>query len=120
MLLGQAGYFGLLIFLPIWHLILVPSVMNKYITLLMTVGPLLLPLWGILKQKPYTYAWSNFIVLIYMIHGLTLIWDRPDERIYVIIELILTAMMFIGCSYFAKFRGQELGLSIRKNKEEAS
>jgi len=118
MILGQAGYFGLLIFLPIWHLILVPSVMDKYITLLLTVGPLLLPLWGILKQKPYTYAWSNFIVLIYMIHGLTLIWDRPDERAYVIIELILTAMMFIGCSYFAKFRGQELGLSIRKKKDE--
>ncbi len=118
MILGQTGYFGLLIFLPIWNLILVPSVMDKYITLLLTVGPLLLPMWGILKQKPYTYAWSNFIVLIYMIHGLTLIWDRPDERVYVIIELILTAMMFIGCSYFAKFRGQELGLSIRKKKEE--
>lgn len=118
MILGQTGYFGLLIFLPIWNLILVPSVMDKYITLLLTVGPLLLPMWGILKQKPYTYAWSNFIVLIYMIHGLTLIWDRPDERVYVIIELILTSMMFIGCSYFAKFRGQELGLSIRKKKEE--
>jgi len=119
MILGQSGYFGLLIFLPIWHLILVPSVMDKYITLLLTVGPLLLPLRGILKQKPYTYAWSNFIVLIYMIHGLTLIWDRPDERFYVVIELMLTAMMFIGCSYFAKFRGQELGLSIRKKKEES-
>jgi len=119
MILGQAGYFGLLIFLPIWHLILVPSVMDKYITLLLTVGPLLLPMWGIIKQKPYTYAWSNFIVLIYMIHGLTLIWDRPDERLYVIIELVLSFMMFIGCSYFAKFRGQELGLSIRKKKEES-
>jgi uncharacterized membrane protein len=118
MILGQAGYFGLLIFLPIWHLILVPSVMDKYITLLLTVGPLLLPMLGILKRKPYTYAWSNFIVLFYMLHGLTLIWDRPDERVYVIIELILSFMMFIGCSYFAKFRGQELGLSIRKKKED--
>lgn len=118
MILGQAGYFGLLIFLPIWHLILVPSVMDKYITLLLTIGPLLLPLRGIVKQQPYTYAWSNFIVLIYMIHGLTLIWDRPDERLYVIVELLLTSMMFIGCSYFAKFRGQELGLSIRKKKQE--
>lgn len=118
MILGQTGYFGLLIFLPIWNLILVPSVMDKYITLLLTVGPLLLPMWGILKRKPYTYAWSNFIVLFYMLHGLTLIWDRPDERVYVVIELILTFMMFIGCSYFAKFRGQELGLSIRKIKED--
>lgn len=116
--LGQAGYFGLLIFLPLWHLILVPSEMNKYVTFLLTVGPLLLPLRGILKRQPYTYAWSNFIVMFYLLHGLTLIWDRPDERLYVIVELILALMMFIGCSYFAKFRGQELGLSIRKKKDE--
>lgn len=116
--LGQAGYFGLLIFLPLWHLILVPSEMNKYVTFLLTVGPLLLPLRGILKRQPYTYAWSNFIVMFYLLHGLTLIWDRPDERLYVIVELILALMMFSGCSYFAKFRGQELGLSIRKKKDE--
>lgn len=118
LILGQAGYFGLLIFLPLWHLILVPSEMNKYVTLLLTVGPLLLPLKGILKRQPYTYAWANFIVMLYLLHGLTLIWDRPDERLYVIVELILALMMFIGCSYFAKFRGQELGLSIRKKKDE--
>lgn len=118
MLLGQTGYFGLLMFLPIWHLILVPSTMGKWTTLVITVVPLLLPMWGIITRKPYTYAWSNFIVLFYMLHGLTLIWDRPDERLYVIIELILAAMMFVGCSYFAKFRGQELGLSIRKKKEQ--
>tara|TARA_B110000046_G_C12784882_1_gene310591 strand:+ start:34 stop:420 length:387 start_codon:yes stop_codon:yes gene_type:complete len=118
LILGQAGYFGLLIFLPLWHLILVPSEMNKYVTFLLTVGPLLLPLKGILKRQPYTYAWSNFIVMFYLLHGLTLIWDRPDERLYVVTELVLALMMFVGCSYFAKFRGQELGLSIRKKKDE--
>ncbi len=119
LILGQTGYFGLLIFLPLWHLILVPSEMNKYVTFLLTVGPLLLPLKGILKRQPYTYAWSNFIVMFYLLHGLTLIWDRPDERLYVVTELVLALMMFIGCSYFAKFRGQELGLSIRKKKDES-
>jgi len=118
MWLGQTGYFGLIIFLPIWNLWLVPSEMSIATTLVITLVPLLLPLSGILKRRPYTYAWSNFIVLFYMLHGLTLIWDRPDERPYVIIELVLTTMMFIGCSYFAKFRGQELGLSIRKKKEQ--
>jgi len=119
MWLGQTGYFSLIIFLPIWHLWLVPSTMNVVTTLVLTLVPLLLPLSGILKRRPYTYAWSNFIVLFYMLHGLTLIWDRPDERLYVVIELVLATMMFVGCSYFAKFRGQELGLSIRKKKESS-
>ena len=79
----------------------------------------LLPLPGILKRNPYTYAWANFIVLLYLLHGLTLIWDRPDERLWVVIELVLASMMCTGCMYFAKYRGQELGLSIRKKKEES-
>ena len=103
--------------MPLWHVLIVPSQMSKLTTLLFTVGPLLLPLAGILKRNPYTFAWANFIVLFYMLHGLTLIWDRPDERLWVCIELLLASMMFIGCSYFAKFRGQELGLSIRKKKD---
>lgn len=112
------GYFGLLMFLPLWHIVLVPSEMAKATVLLLTVGPLLLPLPGILKRNPYTFAWANFIALFYLLHGLTLIWDRPDERVWVVVELVLTTMMLIGCMYFAKFRGQELGLSIRKKKEE--
>jgi len=26
--------------------------------------------------------------------------------------------MFLGCSYYAKYKGQELGLSIRKPKKD--
>jgi len=117
--LALFGYFGLLMFLPLWHIVIVPSVMGKWTVLLLTVGPLLLPLHGMIKRNPYTFAWANFIVLFYLLHGLTLIWDRPDERLWVIIELILASMMSIGCMYFAKYRGQELGLSIRKNKTDS-
>ena len=116
--LAQFGYFGLLMFLPLWHVVIVPSAMGKATTLLLTVGPLLLPMLGILKRNPYTYAWATFIALFYMLHGLTLIWDRPEERLWVVIELVLVSMMSIGCMYFAKFRGRELGLSIRKKKDQ--
>lgn len=111
---AQLGYFGLLIFLPLWHFVLSPSTMSPLTLILLTLGPLLLPLRGIVAKNPYTFAWANFVVMFYILHGLTLLWDQPDERLWVVIELILAGAMFVGCTYFAKHRGRELGLSIRK------
>jgi uncharacterized membrane protein len=35
-----------------------------------------------------------------------------------ILELIASTLMFVGCTYYAKFRGQELGLKIPKLKDD--
>ena len=88
-----------------------------YIGLLILI-PLLLPLRGIIKDNTYTYAWANFVVMLYFIHGLTMLWVAPDELIWVLLELLFASFMFIGCTYYARHRGQELGLKIRKLKED--
>ena len=71
-----------------------------------------------LKDRPYTYAWANFIVMIYLLHGLTAIYAVENEAWYAAIELLFATCMFIGCSFYARLRGKELGLGIRKLKEE--
>lgn len=112
------GYFSLLIFMPLWLLLLAPSEsLSITTTLLFFTVPLLFPLKGLLQGNPYTYAWSNFIVLIYFLHSLTTLWVLPSERLWAVLELIFATMMFLGCSYYAKYKGQELGLSIRKEKK---
>jgi uncharacterized membrane protein len=113
------GYFSLLFFMPLWLLILSPSEgLSTSTTLLLFTLPLLFPLKGLLQGNPFTYAWANFIVLIYFLHSLTTLWVLPNDRIWAILELFFATMMFLGCSYYAKYRGQELGLSIRKKKED--
>jgi len=37
--------------------------------LLLVVGPLLLPLRGILHRRRYTLAWSTMLILAYFVHG---------------------------------------------------
>lgn len=113
------GYIGLLILMPTWLLWLSPRegystgfVIGLYIV------PLLLPLKGIIQDKPYTYAWANFIVIIYFLHGFTSLWVTQNEMIFVLLELLFASCMFIGCTYYARYRDQELGLKIRKLKEE--
>ena len=113
------GYFSLLFFMPLWLLVLSPSEsLGTVTTLLMFTLPLLFPLKGMLQGNPFTYAWSNFIVLIYFLHSLTTLWVLPADRIWAILELIFASTMFFGATYYAKYRGQELGLSIRKKKDD--
>jgi len=113
------GYFSLLIFMPLWLIVLSPSEsLSASTSLLMFTLPLLFPMKGMLQGNPFTYAWSNFIVLIYLLHGLTTLWVLPADRIWAILELIFASAMFFGATYYAKFRGQELGLSIRKKKNK--
>ena len=113
------GYFSLLFFMPLWLLVLSPSEsLSTSTTLILFILPLLFPLKGLLQGNPFTYAWANFIVLIYFLHSLTTLWVLPSDRIWAILELLFASTMFLGCSYYAKYRGQELGLSIRKKKED--
>lgn len=115
--IALTGYFALLIFMPLWLIVLSPSESLSIPTaLIMFTLPLLFPLKGMLQGNPFTYAWSNFIVLIYFLHSLTTLWVLPADRIWALLELVFASTMFFGATYYAKFRGQELGLSIRKKK----
>ncbi|GAA79184.1 DUF2069 domain-containing protein [Pseudoalteromonas sp. BSi20495] len=113
------GYVGLLVLIPLWMYFVPPLNGNtSLVSLFLPIIPLLLPLRGIIKDNTYTYAWANFIVMLYFIHGLTMLWAAPAELIWVLLELVFASAMFIGCTYYARYRGQELGLKIRKLKEE--
>ena len=117
--MALTGYFSLLIFMPLWLIVLSPSESLSIPTaLVMFTLPLLFPLKGMLQGNPFTYAWSNFIVLIYFLHSLTTLWVLPEDRVWATLELIFASLMFYGATYYAKFRGQELGLSIRKKKDK--
>jgi|TARA_B110000091_G_scaffold184750_1_gene204222 uncharacterized membrane protein len=112
------SYFSLLLFMPVWLILLSPSSgLSPMLTLIMFTLPLLFPLKGLVAGNPYTYAWSSFIIMIYFLHSLTTLWVSPKDMLWASIELLLATVMFLAGSYYAKYRGQELGLSIRTKKD---
>tara|TARA_B110000240_G_C13326386_1_gene379324 strand:- start:91 stop:498 length:408 start_codon:yes stop_codon:yes gene_type:complete len=112
------SYFSLLLFMPLWLILLSPSNgLSPMLTLIMFTLPLLFPLKGLVAGNPYTYAWSSFIIMIYFLHSLTTLWVSPKDMLWASIELLLATVMFLAGSYYAKYRGQELGLSIRTKKD---
>ena len=118
--LAQCGYFGLLLLIPLWHLYLSPPIeeISPWLITSIWLIPLLFPLRGIIKGNPYTYAWSGFIALIYIMHACVIIMSDEQERMLAVVELGLASLFLMGNIYFAKYKGQELGLSIRKKKTE--
>ncbi|WP_198419068.1 DUF2069 domain-containing protein [Motilimonas pumila] len=119
--LALFGYFGLWLYIPLWHLWLSPPSLglDPWFVLSIWLIPLIFPLRGLLKGNPYTYAWTCFISLWYFLHSLTIMVSDPAERWLAVGEFFLAVCFFCGCAYYAKHRGRELGLSIRKPKNKA-
>lgn len=117
--LALSGYLGLLGWVVLWHLWLSPHPeLLPWLLPLVWVTPLLLPLSGILRGRPYTHAWANFILMFYFLHSLTLLTTDEGERGLALVELILTTLAFIGCTFYARLRGRELGLGIKKDRAQ--
>lgn len=117
---GRLGFFGLFLLQPLWILYLAPPELgNRWLLLTLLWLPLWFPLYGIIKGHAYTLAWANFVVMIYFLHSLTHLWVSDGTRqLLALIELLLASLMFIGCTYYARNRGRELGLKIPKLKDD--
>ena len=117
-LLALFSYLGLFGWVLTWYLALGAG--EGYSLLFVSLFwflPLALPARGILKGDPYTHAWANFVVLIYFMHGLTDIYANSSQWYFPLIEILLSCGMLVGCCFYARLRGRELGLGLKKLKE---
>ncbi|MCK8046505.1 DUF2069 domain-containing protein [Shewanella sp. 1CM18E] len=114
--LCRAGYVALVMMLGAWFV--QQGLTGEYSMLfsLLWIVPLLLPLKGILTGKPYTYAWASFILCLYMLHALTLVYVTETDTLFAVIETLLIGCLLIGFPFYARIRGRELGLGLKKKK----
>lgn len=102
------GYFGLVFLLMLWNAWLAPSEhFPRALAIIVLVGPLMLPLRGLLHGRPYTFSWSSYLALIYFALGVGEL-TRPDERHLAVLEILFSLMMFVGAILYARYRGREL------------
>jgi uncharacterized membrane protein len=72
-------------------------------TLVLKAVPLLLPLFGILNGRRYTYQWASMFILIYFTEGAVRAWaDQGLSAQLALIEVILTTTFFACSIYYAK------------------
>ena len=104
------GYFGLFALMMLWLTWLSPPEnLPVSLALIFMVGPLLLPLRGLLHGRPYTFAWAGFIALLYLLHGTVEAYSSPEERHLAALEIVFGLMFFFGGSFYARWKSQEAG-----------
>ncbi len=106
--LTLSGYFALMLLLFIWHGFLYPASKQPWLMTGLIMLPLFFPLRGLLKEKPYTYAWTSFIILIYFIHGVVESWANEEQRLLALLETFLSVQVYIGAIYYARLQGRAL------------
>lgn len=101
--IGAGSSLIALIFLCLgWETILAPLKPGGSLLMLKAV-PLLLPLFGILKGKRYTYQWASMFILLYFTEGVVRAWaDKGLSAKLAMIEVALTLLFFICAIFYAK------------------
>ena len=92
-----------LIFLGLaWELWLAPLRPGGSL-LALKVLPLLLPLFGILREKVYTYRWASMLILAYFAEGAVRAWsDRGLSAQLAVAEIAVALVFFLACIFYVR------------------
>ena len=101
--LTLSGYFGLIIGIYAWHMLINKTDDHLISVVLLTqLGPLMFPLKGLLNGKTYTHAWSIYLAIFYFVVG---IWYASADQTF-LFGLYVTAtslLFFTGTVVYTRF-----------------
>jgi len=101
-LLASASLIALIFLCLVWELWLAPLKPGGSMWVLKTL-PLLLPLFGILNGKLYTYRWSTLLIWPYFAEGvMRAMTEQSTSRVLAILEIILSLSFFLAAALFAR------------------
>ena len=99
---ASASLIGLIALSIAWEAVLAPLRPGGSLLMLKAL-PLLIPLFGILRGKRYTYQWASMFVLFYFTEGVVRAWsDRGLSASLALGEVMLSVIFFVAAIYFAK------------------
>ena len=97
-----ASLIALILICLAWEGWLAPLLPEGSLLILKAV-PLLIPLFGILRGKRYTYQWASMFILIYFTEGAVRAWSDVGVSAHLaMVEVILTVIFFFCAIYYAK------------------
>lgn len=86
----------------VWETVLAPLKPGGSMLMLKAV-PLLVPLFGILRGKRYTYQWASMFILLYFTEGVVRAWsDIGVSAQLALVEVMLTIIFFVCAIFYAR------------------
>lgn len=87
---------GLIFLCLAWETFLAPLKPDGSLLMLKTL-PLLLPLFGVLRGKRYTYQWACMFILLYFTEGVVRAWsDTGLSAQLAMVEIVLSVSFFFA------------------------
>ena len=101
-LIASASLIALIALCLAWELWLAPVRPGGSWLVLKTL-PLLLPLFGILHGRRYTYQWASLLILAYLAEGLVRVTtDSGTARLLAGTEVVLALAFFVAAVLYAR------------------
>ena len=95
--LTLVGYFGIMALLPAWFgWIAPPRLVPRALAIGLLGLPLFAPLRGLLHARRYTVAWSLFLSLLYLTHGIVEAYSDSVARVPASAEIVLSLFWLCG------------------------
>lgn len=100
--LASASLIALIALCVAWELWLAPLRPGGS-WLVLKVLPLLLPLFGILHGRVYTYRWSTLLIWLYFTEGAVRAWsDSGFSATLAVLETALSLLFFMSAAWYAR------------------
>jgi len=101
--LAIASYLGVLMLQPIW-LVLLPAPLGAANPALAAIAvlPLLLPLRGVLRGSLRSLTWAGYLLMVYLVVGVTEAWSNPPQRIPALLQILLVALFVVSVLVFSR------------------
>jgi uncharacterized membrane protein len=94
--LARASYAGLLLLQPTWHALLAPPAgAGSWPLAAVATLPLLLPLRGVCRGSLRAMTWAGYLVMLYLVIGVTEAWANPPQRATSLLQIGLVTV-FVG------------------------
>lgn len=105
--LALGSFFGLMLTLLGW-ILLAPHSDNYPTAAMLVLGvvPLLFPLRGLLYARPYTHAWTSFLMLFYFSHSVGEVYSADSFSLYAWLALLFSSVCFCSCIIFVKVQAR--------------
>lgn len=104
--LASACLIALIALCVTWELWLAPLHPGGSV-LVLKVLPLLVPLFGILHGKLYTYRWSTLLIWLYFTEGTVRAWsDRGFSATLALLEVVLSLLFFVATAWYARLNSK--------------
>lgn len=105
-LAASASLIALIVLCLLWEGWLAPLRPGGSLLILKAV-PLLLPLFGILRGRRYTYQWACMAILLYFTEGAVRAWsDDGLSSVLASIETVLSLVFFLSTIFYARLTRQ--------------